>query len=259
MKGNEHILELVDVSKTFGGLQALMNVSCAVARGHIKALIGPNGAGKSTLLNVVSGLLKPERGHVYLNGRDVVSLKPERIAALRLSRTFQIIRLFTMNNATVLDNVMLGAHMKMKPTLVESVFLRRRMSREVRSLQEQASEILKFVGLGGFETTLPATLSFGNQRLLELGRALMTEPDILLLDEPASGLNDSEVETFMQLLYDIRKRGITMFLVEHNMKLVMNVADDIVVLNFGQKLAEGPPAEISSDPAVVEAYLGVEH
>ncbi len=253
-----NILKIENVVKTFEGVHALDHVSFAVKKGHIKALIGPNGAGKTTLLNAISGLLPPDSGSVYLNDRQVAGLTPDRIAFLGLSRTFQLVRLFTINEATVLDNVMLGAHKRLRPGIVDAIFRPGKMRRAEREAEERAAELLQFVGLGGKEKVFPATLSFGNQRLLELARSLMTDPQMLLLDEPASGLNDAEVETFIKLLLAIRDRGITLLLVEHNMKVVMNIADDIIVLDFGRKLAEGTPTDICGNTQVIEAYLGAQ-
>jgi ABC-type branched-subunit amino acid transport system ATPase component len=256
---NDQILKVVEVAKSFEGVRALDEVSFSVKKGHIKALIGPNGAGKTTLLNAINGIMPPDSGRIYITGKDTSGLSADRIAHLGISRTFQLIRLFTINNATVLDNVLLGAHMSLKPSLIESIFRWRKVARADQSAREKALEMLSFVGLHGVEDGLPSALSFGNQRQLELARALMTEPLILLLDEPASGLNDAEVDDFTRLLLSIRDRGITILLVEHNMKLVMNIADDIVVLDFGKKLAEGSPQEICSNQEVIEAYLGVQN
>ncbi len=254
----EEILKVVDVTKSFEGVHALVDVSFEVTRGHVKALIGPNGAGKTTLLNVINGLLNPDGGHVYFHGQDLIGMHTDKIALLGLSRTFQLIRLFTVNNATVLDNVMVGAHKMLRPTISGAFFFHGSTARQEKALREKAMEALAFVGLEKERDMLPGMLSFGNQRLVELARSLMAEPTLLLLDEPASGLNDAEVERFMELLVAIKHRGITILLVEHNMKLVMNISDEIVVLDFGKRLAEGDPAAICADPAVIEAYLGAE-
>jgi len=255
---SEEILKVAGVTKSFEGVNALVDVGFGVARGQVKALIGPNGAGKTTLLNVINGLLKPDRGHVHFRGQNLIGMHADKIALLGLSRTFQLIRLFSVNNATVLDNVMVGAHKMLKPTISGAFFFRASTARHEKRIREKAMEALAFVGLEHAYDMLPGMLSFGSQRLVELARSLMAEPELLLLDEPASGLNDAEVDRFMELLAAIRQRGITVLLVEHNMKLVMNISDDVVVLDFGKWLAEGDPAAICADPAVIEAYLGAE-
>jgi branched-chain amino acid transport system ATP-binding protein len=254
--GEKYLLRVEKISKSFAGLTALLDVSFGINRGHIKALIGPNGAGKTTLLNVISGILSPDGGHVYYREKDLTRLRPHEIAAEGLSRTFQLVRLFTANNAKVLDNLMIGAHLTLKPSVVKSLFLRGAIHRQESVLRETAYEMLRFVGLEWGVDYSPSNLPFGSQRLLEIARALMAEPEMLLLDEPASGLNDAEVEGFRHFLLTVKKKGVTILLVEHNMKLVMDVADEIVVLNFGKKLAEGTCEEISCNQKVIEAYLG---
>jgi ABC-type branched-subunit amino acid transport system ATPase component len=253
---NTTMLQVVGVTKTFEGVRALDDVGFSVKTGHIKSLIGPNGAGKTTALNVINGLLQPDRGKVFFQNHDLVEMRADRIAALGVARTFQIIRLFSVNNATVLDNVMIGAHKFLQPTIAGAVFFRSRTRRQQRAAEESAIEMLHFVGLNECAGMQPGALSFGNQRLVELARALMTEPKLLLLDEPASGLNDGEVELFMELLTMIKSKGITILLVEHNMKLVMKISDEIVALDFGRWLAEGPPSVIRADSQVIQAYLG---
>ncbi|MGD9577152.1 MAG: ABC transporter ATP-binding protein [Syntrophorhabdus sp.] len=250
------ILSVKNVTKTFEGIHALEDVSFDVKSGHIKALIGPNGAGKTTLLNAINGIMSPDSGHIHFLGHDVVGHSADKVAGLGLSRTFQLIRMFTINNATVLDNVLLGAHMQLKPNLFKSIFRRGRVNKAEKEARDKAMELLRFVGVEKTADATPGSLPFGNQRLVELARSLMTDPKMLLLDEPASGLNDTEVEGFTELLRSIRQKGITILLVEHNMKLVMNIADDIVVLDFGKKLAEGAPQAICANPQVIEAYLG---
>ncbi len=253
---NTTMLQVVGVTKTFDGVRALEDVGFSAKRGHIKSLIGPNGAGKTTVLNVINGLLQPDRGKVFFQNHDLVEMSADRIAALGVARTFQIIRLFSVNNATVLDNVMIGAHKFLRPTIAGAVLFRSRTRRQQRAAEERAIEMLRFVGLNECAGMQPGALSFGNQRLVELARALMTEPKLLLLDEPASGLNDGEVESFMELLSMIKSKGKTILLVEHNMKLVMKISDEIVVLDFGRWLAEGSPSAIRADSQVIHAYLG---
>jgi branched-chain amino acid transport system ATP-binding protein len=256
---SEAILRLEGITKTFEGLTALSEIGFNVTRGHIKALIGPNGAGKTTLLNVISGLLKPDVGHIYFDNVDLTRKRPHDITSLGIARTFQLIRLFSANDATVLDNVMLGAHRRLRPGVIEALFRGGHLRKRNALLEEDAQKTLDFVGLGWASSYVPSALSFGDQRRVEMARALMAQPQLLLLDEPASGLNDAEVETFAGLLREIRGRGITILLIEHNMKLVMEIADDIVVLDFGKKLAEGTPAEVSGNTEVIEAYLGQEY
>ncbi|MDD5203997.1 MAG: ABC transporter ATP-binding protein [Desulfobacterales bacterium] len=255
----EFLLRIEQVTKRFSGLTALKGVSFGIRRGHIKALIGPNGAGKTTLLNVISGLSRPEEGHIYCKGRDLLTMKPHQIAGLGISRTFQLVRLFTTNNATVMDNLLMGAHLRLKPSVTKSLFMRGYTRKQESDVCERALETLRFVGIEWAKDYSPSALSFGNKRLLEIARALMAEPDVLLLDEPASGLNDAEVEEFRELLLAIKARGLTTLLVEHNMKLVMDIADEIIVLEFGQKLAEGSADEICCDRRVIEAYLGSDY
>jgi ABC-type branched-subunit amino acid transport system ATPase component len=252
-------LRVDNITKNFTGLTALQDVSFGIKQGHIKALIGPNGAGKTTLLNVISGLLSADRGHVYYLGKDLTRLRPNEIAAQGLSRTYQLVRLFTVNNATVVDNLLIGAHLKLKPSVFKSLFLRSYMHKQDSVVRKTAYEKLRFVGMEWAADYVPSNLPFGNQRLLEIARALMAEPEMLLLDEPASGLNDAEVDGFKQLLMAVKKKGVTILLVEHNMNLVMDVADEIVVLNFGRKLAEGNCKEIRCNRKVIEAYLGSDY
>jgi branched-chain amino acid transport system ATP-binding protein len=252
------LLQVREVSKAFEGLQALDRVGFEMRSGTIKSIIGPNGAGKTTLLNIINGLLATNSGEVFFQGHRLTGLPTHRIAALGISRTFQLIRLFTVNKATVLDNVLLGAHRHLQPSITGALLFRARTARQEKEAREKAADLLRFVGLEDVGAALPGALSFGSQRLLELARCLMSDPDLLLLDEPASGLNGAEVERFMELLTALRTQGKTILLVEHNMKLVMNISDDVLVLNFGRRLAEGPPALISSDPEVIRAYLGSE-
>ncbi|MGB6068708.1 MAG: ABC transporter ATP-binding protein [Desulfomonilaceae bacterium] len=255
---NRIMLKVVGVRKTFEGLRALDNVGFSVKRGHIKALIGPNGAGKTTILNVINGLLQPDQGQVFFEGNNLAEMSADKVAHLGISRTFQMIRLFSVNDATVLDNVMIGAHRFLQPTIAGALFFRSRTRQQQKAAEEKAIEMLRFVGLERCAGMQPEALSFGNQRLVELARSLMAEPKLLLLDEPASGLNEGEVASFMELVTMIQSKGITILLVEHNMKLVMKISHEIVVLDFGISLAEGPPLAICADPRVIQAYLGTE-
>ena len=253
---SREFLTVVNVSKSFDGLRALIDVSFVQRVSQIKALIGPNGAGKSTLLNTISGLLQPTGGQIYFHGNQISGKPPNEIAPTGIARTFQLIRLFTVNDATVMDNILIGAHDRLKPSIAKCLFYRNKMLANLNHARQEALELLDFVGLSGLHDRLPSTLPFGKQRLLELARALMTKPRLLLLDEPASGLNDHEVEGFMVLLESIRAKGISILLVEHNMRVVMGLADEIVVLDFGRKIAEGTPSEIRQNEEVLEAYLG---
>jgi ABC-type branched-subunit amino acid transport system ATPase component len=259
LQSSEYILNVENVAKSFSGVKALHMVNFRVNEGCIKALIGPNGAGKTTLLNIINGLLRPDVGQIVFKGRELTKLKPQNIALLGLARTFQLVRLFSVNNATVLDNVVVGAHSKLKPGIVKSLFFKNKSNKAIAAVRKNALKILEFVGLRDFAYSSPLALSFGNQRMLELARSLMTGPELLLLDEPASGLNAEEVENFIKLLLSIRSQGVTILIVEHNMDLVMKVADDIVVLDFGQKIAEGNPSEIVNNSRVITAYLGEDY
>lgn len=258
-ESNDYILKVDNVLKAFSGVMAVSGVSFNVKRGSIKAIIGPNGAGKTTILNVINGILRQDSGRVYFNGHDITGVDPASIALRGIGRTFQLIKLFTVNNATVLDNVLLGAHRKLKPGILKALFLRTIMNKQEKLIQNTALKVLKFVGLDNMTDLSPLALSFGNQRMLELARSLIGEPTLLLLDEPASGLNDTEVENFRETLLAIQAWGITILLIEHNMKLVMTVAEDIVVVDFGEKIAEGKPSEIVNNPQVIRAYLGEDY
>lgn len=251
--GGAPLLDVEGLSRSFGGVRAVDGVSFQVHRGHIKGIIGPNGAGKSTLLNLLGGALRPDRGTIRMNEVRLDQLAPHQVPARGIARTFQLVRLFSNNGATVLDNVLLGAHLQMAPSIIGTLF--RRRGRE-RAIREKARGWLDFFGLAAFESQSPGNLPFGRQRYVELARAMMLEPQLLLLDEPASGLNDAEVAAFAQVLRRIRSEGQTIVLVEHNMKLIMDVTDEILVLAQGRRLADGHPAAIRHDPAVVEAYLG---
>jgi ABC-type branched-subunit amino acid transport system ATPase component len=253
---NSAILEARSITKSFDGVRALSEVNFRIRSDSLTAVIGPNGAGKSTLLNIITGVLKPDSGAILLKGEDITRMRPDRIASQGVGRSFQIVRLFTINTATVMDNVLLGAHRQLKPGVFKSWLRRMEMKRAEEAAREEAKGILKFLNMDHLAGDIADELSLGNQRMVELARALMLKPGLLLLDEPASGLNEAEVSVFADILKTLQSQGISIVLVEHNMDLVMKIAQDIVVLNFGEKVAQGTPAEISQDPLVVSAYLG---
>lgn len=244
------------VTKYFKGLCALQDVSFEVKKGTIKAIIGPNGAGKTTLLNIINGIIRPESGEIIFEGKNLCRLKVHEICNLGIARTFQIVRLFTALEMTVIDNILAGAHKHISPKVSDAFLFRRKLAEKERTTREKAKSIISELGLSGLEEKEASSLSLGNQRLVELARALISDPKILLLDEPASGLNDYEVDNFKTKLLELREKGLTILIVEHNMKLVMDIADEIVVLNFGRKIAEGAPKEVAENEDVIEAYLG---
>lgn len=247
------LLTVQALSKSFGGVAAVSNVDFTVNQGEIYGIIGPNGAGKSTLLNLISGVLKPDTGSIVYKEQSLENIPNHEFASHGIARTFQLLRLFNNNGATVLDNVLLGAHLKFAPNVFNSLFLSGKIEREQR---QKARDFLNFFGLSDFENETPKNLAFGQQRYVELARAMMLNPGLLLLDEPASGLNNSEVNEFADVLKRLRAEGITIVIIEHDMKLVMGLTDRILVLAQGKKLAEGTPKEIQSNSDVVEVYLG---
>jgi branched-chain amino acid transport system ATP-binding protein len=248
------LLTLQQVEMTFGGVIALNRVSCEIPQGMIHAVIGPNGAGKTTLFNCVSGLLRPSAGAILLEGRQIQGLPPNHIARLGISRTFQHIALF--KNMSVLENVMLGRHVRSRAGFLATGLRLPGMRGEERRIEEKAMSILEFVELSGVAQVPAGTLPLGKQKMLEIARALATEPRLLLLDEPAGGLNMTETEELGELILRVRQLGTTVLLVEHDMNLVMDISERILVLHYGQYLALGTPREIKNHPAVIEAYLG---
>ena len=253
---NGTLLSVKGLAKHFGGLKAVDGVDMEVRRGEIQALIGPNGSGKTTILNMLSGLYVPTAGEISLEGTVITGRKPHVITAHGMARTFQNIRLF--GELTVLDNVLIGQHCHSKAGVVPSVLQPASQQAEEAGMRKKALEMLEFVGLRGKEFARANSLPYGQQRLLELARALASDPKILLLDEPAAGLNANETEALIDLLFRIRDQGITILLVEHDMSLVMNVSDHITVLNFGKKIAEGAAEAIEKNQEVIDAYLGTE-
>jgi len=249
------LLEIDKMTKTFGGLKAISDVTFSLEKGQIVSIIGPNGAGKTTFFNTLTGIYKPDGGSIVFNGKSLVGLRPDQIAGRGISRTFQNIRLFP--DMTVVENILCGMHVHLKQSPVQILFRLSGFKKEESEAEDRAVDLMHYVGLKDVGNELAKNLPYGKQRRLEIARALAADPLLLLLDEPAAGMNPQETEEITKLFRNIRdEKGITILLIEHDMRVVMNISEHICVMDYGEKIAEGTPEQIRNNTRVIEAYLG---
>lgn len=249
------LLEVRNLVKSFGGIHAVRDVSLTIERSSISAIIGPNGAGKTTFFNLLTGIYTPDSGELMFDGKSLKGLRPDQVMKMGVARTFQNIRLF--QNMTVLENVMVGEHSRLRISLADTLLRTAGFSKQEQRVRQKASDLLKFVGLAGKGDETAKNVPYGDQRRIEIARAMASDPKLILLDEPTAGMNPNESEDAMNLFRRIRDEfGVTVVLIEHDMKVVMGISEHIDVLDYGQKIAEGTPAQIRANPRVVEAYLG---